>query len=805
MKKASSVAFLFLALLTAACQSTHSKLPTPYHETFSEDLKTAREASARTVVSNSQFKYVPGVVRATSLDRIQNTPAGTQIVMDEYIVQLKTGLSPDDLLKDLQTAKIAACATGFVPTFSLVQLRLMDASDYKTETIEKIRGLRSVQNVFPHFIRSAQQFVSNSRDWHVSNYGIDQVWRSNRGEGITIAILDSGMDTSLVQWDDRIVAPYSVITRSSVFEDGEVRRGGDVLRVIDHGTRVASVAAANSRKGETLLGIAPGARIMPIQILGFHVSNEQVYTNDLTVIEGIARGMAMGAQIINLSVGTDYARAIRETPLPAKQAAMLREIYRESLAVKALYDAPFAEANRLNVWIVTASGNSSSSTDWEPLASHPYVISIGAIDSADHRAAFTNFGEAVMSYAPGVGVPTLVPGGQILASSGTSFSAPYVSGVLALLRSGRPDLQFDEVKRRLKESNLTVRSTILYGAPETPLFDPVGLLRKAGLNLSIWDNPKVRARQFMETCADIMIERTDSEEIQLQKILEYYTRRWEYYSTDMEARAALPLIPKYFNITRNKIEHGLDFYVANLIADSALSDEQVAYARSKLLLNDYIVIIVMRHDGQLAYNQIAARLNLRDTFNGNTVRALVQIERPDTHERLVTYLRMLHEQKTWREDEAATMLAIVATNNQLRETTRQLLLKSHDRYRQSFEGLSRARLVDRHIVMVSESLIRAGYPEGIDLALDGTALIEERLQFLREHPEETYARILENSAETIGYRLQELQTLINEHIDSPVKYNYMYPLSDRDLERKAIHEFLKNTRYANGKFVASRP
>ena len=199
-----------------------------------------------------------------------------------------------------------------------------------------------------------------------------------------------------------------------------------------HGTAVASVIAAVS--GDSgFVGIAPGVRILPVRV----VPNGD--ETDKDVANGIRYAVDAGAQILNMSFGKAYS------------------------PMKAAVDSAVQYAVSKGVLLVHAAGNESTNVDEAPAYPNATYansggraatwIGVGASNwRADDKLAaeFTNYGSATVDlFAPGVRVFVALPGNAFSRTDGTSFAAPVVSGVAALLMSQFPTLTAADVKRIL--------------------------------------------------------------------------------------------------------------------------------------------------------------------------------------------------------------------------------------------------------------------------------------------------------------------------------------------------------------------
>ena len=745
------------------------------------------------VDADPRAMYHPGRIRPTAVQNVQQTKTGQLVARNEFVVRLNPAQSPARFLKDLERAKIQANIIGGVPTFHLVQIEIQ--GDVNQETTEaKLRTLPLVEDVFLHFIRTAQ---ASPQDWHIRNYGLDSVWKEFSGAGVRIAVLDTGIDDSLSSFKGRIVEPYSVLTTSARFEDGQIKKKGDVLRVVDHGTRVASVAAGSGDEKGILPGVAPRAEIMPIQVMGFHVIDESIYTNDLTILEGLARAMALRSHIINLSVGTDYAQILRDVHDPAARETILTAIKKESRSTQSLYNQAFARAREMNIWIVAAAGNAGDSAELEPIASHPLVISVGALDSDDRRASFSNYGTAVTTYAPGVGVPTYIPGGMLSASSGTSFSAPYVAGVLALLRSSSPNLTFDQARASVVRSNIIARTTILPEDNSTPVFDPVGLLSHGART-----DQRGRFRTFATRFGDLFIATNDAPGVKLGKILDYYNRIEVHSELDPESRAAGPLVATNFGVIRERVRRGAKYGEMSVVAEAPLLEDQLTFLRENISTSDFIAIVCSRKMDRKCIPYLLQRLD-RKQWNANTLVALWTFKEPGTHEKIEAYLTLIQSNQEWVDDECFAIRGLVETTSEPDAKDQKLIDQSILRYR-AFEGkFGESGLVDYRADDLAFALIKAGRSEGLFLCIDTIEKIENRLETLANWGVAVSSTIpagFGNTPEELGYRLRSLQNMLNESTTFPEKYNHQRPVEERMKVRDKFRDYAKKAEFSRARF-----
>jgi membrane-anchored mycosin MYCP len=232
-----------------------------------------------------------------------------------------------------------------------------------------------------------------------------------RGQGVKIAIVDSGADTSHPQLKGR-VKTYDV-TKTGL-ED-----------CVGHGTEVAGIIGAQDQRqqGIPFLGVAPDAELISIKAATGGSNNNPRWTP-----EAIRRAVDLGAKVINLSSQSpDYAE--------------LRSAVR------------YAQSK--DVVIVAAAGNLKDANQTPRNAypaSYPGVIAVGALNKDGSLATFSNKTTPVTVTAPGQSVISTWPEGTYHLADGTSQAAPFVAGTAALIRSYRPRLNYLQVKQQIEQN-----------------------------------------------------------------------------------------------------------------------------------------------------------------------------------------------------------------------------------------------------------------------------------------------------------------------------------------------------------------
>ncbi|MCK4260619.1 MAG: S8 family serine peptidase [Halanaerobiales bacterium] len=262
-----------------------------------------------------------------------------------------------------------------------------------------------------------------SRQWGPISIGLHNAFdiAINKGNSITIGIVDTGVDYTHPEFDGTFDEGGRVLPGYNAFNDLE---GYDAAWDEDgHGTHVAGIAAANIN-ANNMAGIAPLSYILPVRVL-----DENGFGTDYSVADGIIWAVNNGANVINLSLGgKGYSQVL--------QAAI-----------------DYAIVN--NVAVVVAMGNSGKNEVEYPAACTG-VISVGAVDGRGEIADFSTMGRHISVSAPGVAIYSAIPGESYESWNGTSMATPHVTGAIALLLGEEPSLTVSEIKTRLESSAMDI-------------------------------------------------------------------------------------------------------------------------------------------------------------------------------------------------------------------------------------------------------------------------------------------------------------------------------------------------------------
>lgn len=262
-------------------------------------------------------------------------------------------------------------------------------------------------------------------------------WDIEKGsDQVTVAILDGDIDITHPEIKDKIVSPYDAVSRTSMVPRVPACDG--------HGTHTSSTAVGAADNNQGACGIAPGCKLMPINVFQ---NFGGAYQDDM--IEGVRYAVENGADVISISIGADFPPGTR-----ALSRADQEELAATTgLDVEELWDyvCEYAESN--GVVVVKAAGNENvlSALDPKNRSSHELVVS--AVDQTGERSvwdpffgtAASNWGSACDISAPGTAVYNALPDNRYDYSDGTSMATPIVAGGAALLKSHNPSLSAKQI------------------------------------------------------------------------------------------------------------------------------------------------------------------------------------------------------------------------------------------------------------------------------------------------------------------------------------------------------------------------
>jgi len=375
-----------------------------------------------------------------SIARFSN--AEEEYVTDELIVKMKSGTDESDAVSHVRSR-------GAVVRKSFSDLRMMliqiSPSDNLEDAQAALENNPDVEYVEKNYIVYADLNPNDPRfgqQPYLSVIDAPPAWNTVTGNSnVVMAILDTGVESSHEDISGKLLPGCSVLgsfTENSCGTNTEDNYG--------HGTGVAGTAAARTNNGIGVAGVCWNCMILPVKVLGDSGSGTSADT-----VEGImfARKYAINNPakrvVINMSLGRDCsASGITQS---------------EQDAINAAWSS--------GLLIVASAGNSGNSNLQCPAAAD-HVIAVSATTNSDTLASFSSYGTFVDLAAPGVSILNAVGTSNVAGSvygfwSGTSFSAPIVSGVAGLVWSADASLTNTEVDQILRDTAENIGPSLYFG------------------------------------------------------------------------------------------------------------------------------------------------------------------------------------------------------------------------------------------------------------------------------------------------------------------------------------------------------
>ncbi|EEQ92425.1 hypothetical protein RJZ56_002987 [Blastomyces dermatitidis] len=363
---------------------------------------------------------------------VLKVPRNSHAVPNSYIVVMKPGTSDDrfESHRSWVSNKLSASDSG-VDNGGVRHDYNLD-SEFKAysgifgeDVIKQISNDEDVAYIEPDIVVKLDKLriQKNASSWGLGRISSTKpgsphyIYDEKAGEGITAYVIDTGIDVNHPDFDGR--ATWGTNTVDSRDEDCG-----------NHGTHVAGTIGGNRH------GVAKKIKLIGVKVFGCDEDG-----GGSNVIRGMAWAYAHATHngdpkksIMNMSLGAPYSRSFNEAA-----AAIVRA----------------------GIFLAVSAGNDGFDASKKSPASEPTVCTIGATDSEDTIAKFSNYGSGVDLFAPGVDIVSTVPGGKTDSYSGTSMAAPHAAGVAAYLMAIE-NISGGAVCDRLKE---LARDSVK-GAPE---------------------------------------------------------------------------------------------------------------------------------------------------------------------------------------------------------------------------------------------------------------------------------------------------------------------------------------------------
>ena len=339
--------------------------------------------------------------------RSSNAPAANErrMVPNEVIIELASSVSPQQieaLQRRYRLVRVESQTFALSGT-TLYRWRISDRRSVAS-VIRALETDRIVGSAQPNYLFTLQNepqapAEGDPAQYELARLHLPQAHALAKGDNVLVAVIDSGIDAAHPELSGSITESYNALPSPAAPHR--------------HGTGIAGLIAAHGK----LMGAAPAARILAIR--AFDGSGSSAEGTTFNILKGLDWAAEHNARIINMSFAG-----------PSDPA-----IHRGLVA-----------AHKKGIVLVAAAGNAGPKSPPLYPAADPEVIAVSATDAADKLFPQSSRGRHIAVAAPGAQILVAIPDGGYQVSSGTSFSAAEVSGIVALMLQRDPKLAPDRVR-----------------------------------------------------------------------------------------------------------------------------------------------------------------------------------------------------------------------------------------------------------------------------------------------------------------------------------------------------------------------
>ncbi len=423
--------FVFLPGIAAASDSKKMDMKgVSANKDFKSATIVAQDEHSKRVLLKKNNDYYFGTVHT------RNVINHGQIVPKEFIVKYKdSALKQETLLREHIIRKYTAQIKELNENAGLHLLQLPSDQSY-FKAMRELSQNPNVEYVEPNYVVKAK-FVPNDPyyafQWGNQMIRADLAWdKANlvKKSNVIVAVLDTGVNINHEDLKQVTIPGIDLADDKNSTND-----------VVGHGTHVAGIIAGQTNNGTGISGIAPNSKIMPVKVL-----DDEGIGDDANIVEGIKYATDHGAQVINMSLGGPGTSEVLQDAIN------------------------YATSRGVNV--VVAAGNENGPIDTP--GNCKGVLTVGAIERNLKKADYSNYGKKLDVVAPGSNILSTYSDGKGPSGytyfSGTSMATPFVSGVVALIKSVNPTLSPEAV------TDIIHRSATHLGTPGFNPYYGYGLL-----------------------------------------------------------------------------------------------------------------------------------------------------------------------------------------------------------------------------------------------------------------------------------------------------------------------------------------
>ena len=327
-----------------------------------------------------------------------------RLVPDEIVIELRNTVSPQQIqaLQNRHRLTPLEQQTSQLSGTTLYRWRIADRRSV-ANVVRALEADNVVASAQPNYQFTLQQTAASAGDpaqYELAKLRLPEAHALARGGGIRIAVIDSGVDDANAEIAGSVAASFNALPTP--------------MTPHMHGTAIAGLIAAHGK----LLGAAPNAQILAVRAFDPNGAGASAEGTTFAILKGLDWAAEQGARVINMSFAGPNDPAIHR-------------------ALEAAY--------KKGIVLIAAAGNAGAKSPPLYPAADVNVIAVTATDADDKLFEASNRGNHIALAAPGAQLLVATPDGYVM-SSGTSFSAAEVSGIVALMLERRDDLTPAQVR-----------------------------------------------------------------------------------------------------------------------------------------------------------------------------------------------------------------------------------------------------------------------------------------------------------------------------------------------------------------------
>ena len=375
----------------------------------------------------------------------------TKVVNNQLLLIFEDNFTPDDFIRDFRALYPDKKKYPiYVPDQLLPRVELgcppeeinilMELLPQQFEKYEIMVLPVTVFSEDSHF--SDPAFGNKLLSWYFDMINVEEAWNYTEGSSdVVVAVIDNGFDLKHPELKDKVVDRYNAVEHNTRIFPASDDYENHIYPGI-HGTHVAATAVGVANNKEGNCGIAPGCKLMAIQ-----VANKNGIMTSTAVMDGVLYAIQKNADVINMSLGVVFDSIICSLS-ESEQRSFIKSYDLEGQKV---WTKIFNMGLRKNIAIVKAGGNENQLIGMDPRNRIQGVINVSAVQPDKVKADFSNYGELSTLSAPGVEIYNAVPGGYA-SLQGTSMASPIVAGAIALMKSQFPNMKVSEIVEILQRT-----------------------------------------------------------------------------------------------------------------------------------------------------------------------------------------------------------------------------------------------------------------------------------------------------------------------------------------------------------------